>query len=41
MPSKRRETLAAQGMGRVAEPFREIVQPIHAAHRPAVGHGMA
>ena len=31
MPSKRRETLAAQGMGRVAEPYREIVQPIHVA----------
>src|SRR5882672_5296594 len=25
------ETLAAQGLGRVAEPFREIVPPIHVA----------
>ncbi len=31
MPSKRRETLAAQGMGRVTEPYREIVQPVHVA----------
>src|SRR5258707_6364610 len=31
MPSKRRETLAAQGMGRVSEPYREIVQPVHVA----------
>jgi len=29
--SSHRETLAAQGMGRVAEPFRDIVPPIHAA----------
>ena len=28
---KRRETLAAQGLGRVAEPYREIVPPIHVA----------
>ena len=27
----RRETLAAQGLGRVAEPYREIVPPIHVA----------
>ena len=28
---KRPETLAAQGLGRVAEPYREIVPPIHVA----------
>ena len=28
---RRRETLAAQGLGRVSEPFREIVPPIHVA----------
>ena len=27
----RRETLAAQGLGRVAEPYKEIVPPIHVA----------
>ena len=27
----RRETLAAQGLGRVSEPFKEIVPPIHVA----------
>ncbi len=27
--SRRRETLAAQGMGRIAEPYRDIVPPIH------------
>ena len=35
MPSDKknshRETLAAQGMGRVAQPFRDIVPPIHVA----------
>src|SRR5260221_514123 len=31
MRVKRRETLTAQGSGRVAEPYREIVQPIHVA----------
>ena len=30
-PDLRPETLAAQGLGRVAEPFREIVPPIHVA----------
>lgn len=29
MTAKRPETLAAQGLGRVAEPYREIVPPIH------------
>src|SRR5216117_1891465 len=29
MRAKRRETLTAQGSGRVAEPYREIVEPIH------------
>jgi cystathionine gamma-synthase len=29
--SSRRETLAAQGMGRVAVPYRDIVPPIHVA----------
>ena len=27
--SRRRETLAAQGMGRIADPYRDIVPPIH------------
>src|SRR5438067_4361446 len=27
----RRETLAAQGLGRVTDPYREIVPPIHVA----------
>ncbi len=31
MRAKRRETLTAQGSGRVAEPYREIVEPIHVA----------
>jgi len=31
MCAKRRETLTAQGSGRVAEPYREIVEPIHVA----------
>jgi cystathionine gamma-synthase len=30
-PTLRPETLAAQGLGRVSEPFREIVPPIHVA----------
>lgn len=30
-PLPRRETLAAQGLGRIAEPYREIVPPIHVA----------
>jgi cystathionine gamma-synthase len=30
-PSSHPETLAAQGMGRVAEPYRDIVPPIHVA----------
>ncbi len=29
--SLRRETLAAQGLGRIAQPYREIVPPIHTA----------
>src|SRR3989442_182027 len=31
MRAKRRETLTAQGSGRVAEPYLEIVEPIHVA----------
>src|SRR2546430_513590 len=31
MRAKRRETLTAQGSGRGAEPYREVVEPIHAA----------
>jgi len=30
-PKRHPETLAAQGMGRIAEPYREIVPPIHVA----------
>ena len=30
-PKLRPETLAAQGMGRIAEPYRDIVPPIHVA----------
>jgi len=31
IPALRPQTLAAQGMGRVAEPYRDIVPPIHVA----------
>ena len=39
--SLHRETLAAQGMGRVAVPYRDIVPPIHVLSRTNVAMTVA
>src|SRR6476620_157930 len=40
-PPVRRETLTAQGMGRVAQPYRDIVPPIHVSTTYERGEDLA